>query len=282
MGGPVEDRQADVGKVLERAEGGDVKAQRDLASLYLRGKEVKLDYDEAAAWLKKAADQGDADSQLGLGRLYAEGNGVEEDDVEALRLYQLAAEQGLANAQFNIGLAYAYGEGTERDPVEALKWYRLAADQDNPQAQLNIGFLYHQGEGVERDPRAQSPVARLHVDDRAAEPANLGEQCRADVRSDIDFDSAVDSDFDVAAERRDPRHDRPAATRAIRVQQPRADLTFHGRASRLVVAQRPDLPREFGRDLCRRPRSSDHGTDDSDGEADRDRAAQAHDVTPGS
>ena len=43
------------------------------------------DEDEAARWLRKAADQGHAAGQNNLGERYRHGRGVAEDDSEAVR-----------------------------------------------------------------------------------------------------------------------------------------------------------------------------------------------------
>ena len=75
------------------AELGDIKAQRDLGSIYGVGQDVPQDYAEAAKWYRLAAEQGDAGGQHNLGLMYADGEGVPEDDTEAVRWLRLAANR---------------------------------------------------------------------------------------------------------------------------------------------------------------------------------------------
>ena len=58
-------------------------AQSNLGIMYYNGLGVEQDYDQAAAWYRKAADQGDAVAQYNLGYSYDEGEGVEKDTVQA-------------------------------------------------------------------------------------------------------------------------------------------------------------------------------------------------------
>ena len=70
-------------------------AQMDLASLYLRGEDVKKDPIAAAHWTYRAARQGLPEAQNNMGVLYARGVGVEQDFVEAARWYQTRRRPGL-------------------------------------------------------------------------------------------------------------------------------------------------------------------------------------------
>src|SRR5688572_16354586 len=65
------------------AEGGDAKAQFDLALAYVAGNGVTLDFSQAVQWLRKAADQGLTDAQTFLGVMYDTGRGVPQDSRQA-------------------------------------------------------------------------------------------------------------------------------------------------------------------------------------------------------
>lgn len=85
------------------------------------------DFDEAAKWLRKAAEQGNAKAQNELGHLYQLGDGVRRDLREAAKWFRLSAEQNNDGGQFLLGLCYEKGEGVLQDFIEAYKWFCLAA-----------------------------------------------------------------------------------------------------------------------------------------------------------
>jgi TPR repeat protein len=76
---------------------------------------VAKDEDEAARWLRKAADQGHIAAQNNLGRMYRHGRGVAEDEAEAVRWFRKAADESHAAAQFNLGVRYQEGRGVAKD-----------------------------------------------------------------------------------------------------------------------------------------------------------------------
>ena len=95
--------------------------------MYIEGKGVNQDYNEAARWFRLAAVQGYTEAQYNLGVVYQRGNGVAQDYKEAVRWWMLAAQQGLANAQFNLGQMYRRGEGVAQDYKEVCvgtSWQR--------------------------------------------------------------------------------------------------------------------------------------------------------------
>jgi TPR repeat protein len=63
---------------------------------------VPQDMEEAANWLRKAAEQGDAESQFYIGLLFENGDGVPQDLEEAARYYSLSAEQGHTEGQRGV------------------------------------------------------------------------------------------------------------------------------------------------------------------------------------
>jgi len=48
---------------IEKAINGDANAQNDLGCMYYKGQGVKLDYQEAVNWYRKAAEQGGVEAQ---------------------------------------------------------------------------------------------------------------------------------------------------------------------------------------------------------------------------
>jgi TPR repeat protein len=110
------------------AEGGDVRSQFMMGTIYEQGLGVPKDLAAAAGWYRRAAEAGNASAQYNLGIFYQFGKGVPKDPAEAARLLRLAAEQGHGRAQNNLSTFYFTGVGVARDPVEAWKWLTLSAE----------------------------------------------------------------------------------------------------------------------------------------------------------
>ena len=102
------------------AEAGDARAQAALGSLYIHGKGVAVDYDEALRWTRRAAEQGDVTGQFNMGTIHAGGLGVERDYAAAAAWFARAAAQDDAPSRFNLGVLHARGLGVPKDDVEAL------------------------------------------------------------------------------------------------------------------------------------------------------------------
>ena len=136
------------------AEGGDVRAQIELACSNLKGNGKPLDHAEAFRWYRKAADLGDCHAQFSVGFMYLEGLGTRRDYKEAFRWFTQAAQQGDPSAQANLGWLYENGFGVPQNDAEAIRWYRLAAINEDPYAQLSLGLMYLRGCGFPQNPSA--------------------------------------------------------------------------------------------------------------------------------
>jgi hypothetical protein len=142
----------DIAGLTARAESGDARAQFDLGWKYHEGDGIPQDYEQAARWLRRAADQGLLTAQVRLGNLFEWGHGVPEDPLTAAAWYQRAADAGLAVAHFALGKLSLDGTGVPKDAAKAVASFRRAADGGFPMAAFVLGQLYLSGEGVERDP----------------------------------------------------------------------------------------------------------------------------------
>jgi hypothetical protein len=107
--------------------------------------------DQAVALLSQPAEQGDTEAAVFLGNLFLYGRAVKPDYEQARRWLEKASRDGHVDALYNLGAMYDKGIGVERDTKQALRWFTLAADQRDPQAQLNLGIIYANGNGVDRD-----------------------------------------------------------------------------------------------------------------------------------
>ena len=171
-------------KLVERAEGGDVRAQTFVGMLYATGGPFSSlnDFKKSVKWLSKAARQGDAQAQYWLARWYLHGQGVEKDLGVALKWFSKAAQQGHTEAievvrriadpqadfgfpelqaitQALLGALYGQGEKVAQDYREARKWFTLAANGSSgpisgptiAAAQATLGAMYWEGLGVPQD-----------------------------------------------------------------------------------------------------------------------------------
>ncbi len=136
----------------QAAEGGDSRAQLDLALSYESGQGVTQDTAEAIKWFLKAAEQGFDEAQYALGCCYNSAEDAFKNPEEAARWWGKAAAQGFAAAQYCLGLSYSMGEGVSKNPAEAAKWWTKAAEQKHADAQYFLGLSYSVGLGV---PKAQ-------------------------------------------------------------------------------------------------------------------------------
>ena len=96
-------------EIQQRAQNGDISAQRKLGLMYLTGPAVGSNLERARHWLGKAASKNDLEAQKSLGRIYAEGLGVKIDLRKSVEFFKLAAAQGDAISEASLGQAYEKG-----------------------------------------------------------------------------------------------------------------------------------------------------------------------------
>lgn len=131
------------------AQGGDAKAQYELASLYAAGREMPRDLKLAAHWYEKSATQGLAPAQYRLGSLYEKGLGVQRNLARAETWYRKAAQAGNIRAMHNLAvLAAEGGDSGKPDYASAAQWFRKAAEYGVRDSQYNLAILLARGLGV--------------------------------------------------------------------------------------------------------------------------------------
>ena len=113
-------------ELREAAEQGDIEAQNQLGVMYVQGKGVARDFEEAVMLFRQAAEREHAPAQKNLGQMYQLGQGVAQNHREAVKWNRRAAEQGDARAQYNLGAAYAEGSGVTQDWVKAHMWFNIS------------------------------------------------------------------------------------------------------------------------------------------------------------
>ena len=106
------------------AEQGVASAQRELALFYISG--GNSNFATAAKLLHQAAEQGDASAQTSLGHLYLRGIGVDSNSEKAKRLFYAACNNEYADAFFWVGLMHLGGSASQKDSREAARLIRHA------------------------------------------------------------------------------------------------------------------------------------------------------------
>ena len=148
--------------LLARANGGDAASQVLAGDGYAASggverssQQLAEDYQQAAAWYRKAAEQGNVVGQMRLAALYRDGKGVARDMAEAAVWYRKAAEQNDVTAQATIGLLYSIGQGVPHSDVEAYYWLDLAASVKGPKQKQYAANLQIIGTHITADELAE-------------------------------------------------------------------------------------------------------------------------------
>lgn len=126
---------------LESAYQGNIRSQRRVGEMFLKGQLVSQNYKAAVFWLTQAADQGDSEAQILLSTLYSNGQAVVMNDTKAEEWLMKAAGRGNLEAQYRLGRHYEDCLYSRRDVTNALKWYEIAASRGHSQAQERAAGL---------------------------------------------------------------------------------------------------------------------------------------------
>jgi TPR repeat protein len=121
------DLAADLVITLEKANAGDVDAQRQAGQAFRDGEGTLPDTRLALKWYGRAAKAGDADDQLALADLYYEG----ADPALAMVWYGRAADQNNSKAMLHLAKAYFAGRGTPRNVEKAADWAARVARRND-------------------------------------------------------------------------------------------------------------------------------------------------------
>jgi TPR repeat protein len=128
--------------LLEAAQGGDVRAQFEVAIRLYNGDGVNSNQMEAMKWLRTAAQGGNKEAQYQLGKRLLEGEGLVASPVEGFTWLLKAAEQGHDGAQVMAATCYEEGRGTVIDLLKAAHFYRAAVKKGNLHAMPKLAGVY--------------------------------------------------------------------------------------------------------------------------------------------
>ena len=159
----LEKRRAYYALLATQADAGDSEAQRELATRYYLGQELKADLSKALFWLQKSASQNNHKAQYALAQILRQGLdegrateppsplSLEEKEAatkqEAL-LYQKAlsyltqaAEGGLREAQRDLGAWLLSSDYQKVDKARAIHFLTLASEAEDADSQYILGEL---------------------------------------------------------------------------------------------------------------------------------------------
>ncbi|MBP7862134.1 SEL1-like repeat protein [bacterium] len=115
------------------ADQNDVFSQRSLGNIYLNEPEF-LDPTRGVMWLEQAAEQGLANAQFDLAMLYKRGKNVKVDQEKYLNWLLCAAEQKHKDAVIEASSHYFMRRREGKNLSHALHWLKLASDLGDEQA----------------------------------------------------------------------------------------------------------------------------------------------------
>ena len=107
---------------------GSHDAQFNLGVMYLEGKGVAQNREQALFWFNRAAEAGHVEAQYNLGHLFFEDRDNPESLNRAIAWWKRAAEQGFGIAQYNYGRILYFGMGLEKNIEEAKYWMEESAE----------------------------------------------------------------------------------------------------------------------------------------------------------
>jgi TPR repeat protein len=148
-----------------KADAGDAGAMRALSDMYIYGRGVGRDPDEAVQLLRKAGEGGSAEAEQDLANLLFSGApGVAQDRKEAMRWMASAGSHGNTEAMRIVSYwRLSAPPGVDAQPIEGYRWLMRAALLDDPYAQEKLSQLFadgmdEEGHAVKTASQGTSPV----------------------------------------------------------------------------------------------------------------------------
>ena len=125
------------------AEKNCVLAQRDLGLLLLNQNKAK----EAVKWFIKGAGNDNLTCIFYYGKMLLEGLGTKMNKNEGADYLLKAAREGFPQAMYYVGNCYKNGDGLKRTDEQAVKWYQAAAGKGVSNAEWQLAQCYRTGLG---------------------------------------------------------------------------------------------------------------------------------------
>ncbi len=138
-------------QILEKlAEGGDAKAQYEVALMYLQGIGTRVDPARGGYWMLAAANNGNVVAMVEIGGRFESGANVERNYLLSFTWYRRAAALEDPIAAFRLAGLYERGAGVQRDLPRAWAWYRMSRKFGNPIAIESTDRVWKLMDAIER------------------------------------------------------------------------------------------------------------------------------------
>jgi TPR repeat protein len=163
--GYTEDQAVKYRDLLLRANGGDARAQYEVACCCALGYGVTLDKVEAIKWFRKTVNAKDSHSASrgmnNLGMAYFNGSGVPIDPARAMYWLRKAVLRGDSAAAWNLGMKYSLSrqDTMPSDPMLGMAWIYLSGQK--LQSYKNIVDCMENKLGPDQVARAKMIAASL-------------------------------------------------------------------------------------------------------------------------
>ncbi len=189
------------------ANDNNAEAQYRLGEMYYNGNGVAKNYQTAISWYEKAAHQNHHAAAYRLGYLYEKGIGVRQNAQTAFNYYKKAASQGNAQAQYALAQFYSQGTIAPRDEKEAFHWASKAAHQGLAEAEYSVGHAYASGTTVTKNYREAEKWYLRAAEQRYAEAQfSLGSLYTAGITGAPDYTKAYQWIYIASRQGRDPKY----------------------------------------------------------------------------
>ena len=122
--------------------------------------------DEAARWWRQAAAKGDVEAHVGLANLYLAGRGLPKDEEQALQHFSEAAASGHAGAGAALAEAWLKGQlglDAATRPQDAVAAWQRAAGQGHVRSAETLTLAYREGRHGLAPDAAQAAHWQAHV-----------------------------------------------------------------------------------------------------------------------
>jgi uncharacterized protein len=106
----------------------------NLCELYLYGKGVEMNYENAFQLCEVASKYGNINATVLMGEIYLKGKGVPVNKAKARPFYEVAAKAGHSQGQYILGMLMAE-ENTEGSLERAKYWLNKAIENGHPTAE---------------------------------------------------------------------------------------------------------------------------------------------------
>ena len=90
---------------------------------------------------KRAAEKGNVRAQFDLAMMYLTGKGVRKNEQLAFKYFHTAARNNSVEAKFQMGLNFSEGRGVKKQEQLAKYWFKLASKSGHPRAMAHLASL---------------------------------------------------------------------------------------------------------------------------------------------